>query len=160
MKALNQLIDEYTQQLQQGEIQAAYKGIIDFVGKLRAAFIKRFPLYDISSIYQGYMDMTYFSLSSNQLKDRGLKIAVVYLHESGAFEVWLSARNREIAKRYESILRSNISDNISTFHDESNQDAIIEYILTSAPNFDDQAMLIDSLEHGVYSFITAVAERL
>ncbi len=160
MKTLNQLINEYTLLLQKGEMQAAYKGILDFIGKLRTDFIKRFQAYDVSSIYQGYMDMTYFSLSTKQFKDRGLKIAVVYLHEKGTFEVWLSARNRELAKRYESILKSNISDNISAFHDGSNQDAIIECTLTSEPNFDDPAMLIESIEQGVEKFVAAVAGHL
>lgn len=159
MKTLNKLIDEYTFLLQQGEMQAAYKGIMEFVGKLRAEFIKRFPLYEVSGIYQGYMDMTYFSLFSKQLKDRGLKIAIVYLHEKKAFEVWLSARNREISKIYESVLGS-ISDSIPAFHDASNPDAIVEYILTSEPDFNNQAMLIDFIEQGVKRFIDAVAEKL
>ncbi len=159
MKTLNKLIDEYTFLLQQGEMQPAYKGIMEFVGKLRAEFIKRFPLYEVSGIYQGYMDMTYFSLFSKQLKDRGLKIAIVYLHEKKAFEVWLSARNREISKIYESVLGS-ISDSIPAFHDASNPDAIVEYILTSEPDFNNQAMLIDFIEQGVKRFIDAVAEKL
>ena len=104
MKTLNELIEEYTHHLQQGEIQIAYKGILEFLGKLRAEFIKKYPHYDVSSIYQGYMDMSYFSLNTKSLKDKGLKIAIVYLHDKGDFEVWLSARNRDIAKSYVSLL--------------------------------------------------------
>ena len=63
MKTLNELIAEYTHHLQQGEIQIAYKGILEFIGKLRAEFIKKHPHYDVGGIYQGYMDMSYFSLS-------------------------------------------------------------------------------------------------
>ncbi len=33
MKTLNELIEEYTHHLQQGEIQIAYKGILEFLGK-------------------------------------------------------------------------------------------------------------------------------
>ena len=116
MKSLNELIEEYTQYLQQGEMQIAYKGILEFLGKLRAEFIKKHPDYDVSSVYQGYMDMSYFSLSTKSLKDKGLKIAIVYLHEKGGFEVWLSARNRDIAKNYVSLLNSNISGDIKVFH--------------------------------------------
>ncbi len=81
MKTLNELIEAYTHHLHQGEIQVAYKGIMDFFGKLRAELIKKYPYYDVSSIYQGYMDMSYFSLTTKPLKDKGLKIAIVYLHE-------------------------------------------------------------------------------
>ncbi|MBT2571470.1 hypothetical protein [Planococcus sp. ISL-110] len=112
MKNLNQLVYEYTSQLQHGELQAAYKGILQFIGKLRTELIKKYPHDNISGIYQGYLDMTYFSLTPEPLKNKGLKIAIVYLHEKGAFEVWLSARNREITKEYESLIRNNISDDM------------------------------------------------
>lgn len=160
LKTLNQLINEYTSQLQDGEIQVAYKGILEFIGKLRVDFIKKYPHYKIGSIYQGYMDMTYFSLMTEPLKEKGLKIAIVYLHEKGAFEVWLSARNRGTAKKYESLIRSNISEDIIVFHDDANPDAIIECTLTSSPNFEDQDLLTDSIEQGVKKFVTAISLHL
>ncbi len=159
MKTLNELIEGYTHHLQQGEIQIAYKGILEFLGKLRAEFIKNHPHYGVSSIYQGYMDMSYFSLSTRSLKDRGLKIAIVYLHEKGHFEVWLSARNRDIAKSYASILNSNISGDVNLFHDINNPDAIIECILTPEPDFEDQASLIDTIDKGVKKFVSTIIDR-
>lgn len=86
-KTLNELIKGYTHHVQEGEIQIAYKGIFEFLNRLRTTFIKKYPPYDVSSIYQGYMDMSYFSLSTKSLKDKGLKITIVYLHEKGVFEV-------------------------------------------------------------------------
>lgn len=100
--------------------------------------------------------MSYFSLNTKSLKDKGLKIAIVYLHEKGDFEVWLSARNRDIAKSYASILNSNISDNVNIFHDINNPDAIIECILTPTPNFEDQSSLIDTINQGVEKFVTTI----
>ena len=160
MKTLSELIEEYTHHLQQGEMQIAYKGILEFFGKLRTAFIKKHPQYDVSSIYQGYLDMSYFSLSTKSLKDKGLKIAIVYLHEKGDFEVWLSARNRDIAENYASIRNSNISGDIKVFHDMNNPDAIIECILTSRPDFDDQSSLIDTIDDGIEKFVTAIIDFL
>ena len=160
MKTLNELIAEYTHHLQQGEIQIAYKGILEFIGKLRAEFIKKHPHYDVGGIYQGYMDMSYFSLSTKSLKNKGLKIAVVYLHEKGAFEAWLSARNRDIAKGYTSILNSNIAGDINLFHDNSNPDAIIECILTLTPSFEDQSLLIETIEQAVEKFVKTISDRL
>lgn len=160
MKTLNELISDYTCHLQQGEIQLAYKGVLEFIGKLRADFIKKYPHYDISSIYQGYMDMSYFSLTTKPLKDKGLKIAIVYLHERGHFEVWLSARNREISELYGSVFRGKNYDEITVFHDDNNQDAIIEYTLTSSPNFDEQVLLIDTIEQEAELFIIAVSKLL
>jgi len=160
MKTLNELIEGYTNHLKQGEIQIAYKGIFEFLGRLRAEFIKNHPEYDVSSIYQGYMDMSYFALSTIALKAKGLKIAIVYLHEKGDFEVWLSARNRAIAKEYASILTRNFLDDTNVFHDSNNPDAIIECLLTAKPNFDDQSALIETIDQGVEKFVTTIIERL
>jgi len=159
MKTLNKLIEEYTKQLRLGEIQIAYKGILVFMGKLRADFIKEYPHYDVSNIYQGYLDMSYFSLSTKSLKDNGLKIAIVYLHEKGSFEVWLSARNRDIARTHQSILDS-LSAEINVFHDSNNQDAIAECVLTRTPDFEDPAQLITTIEQGVEKFVAAISKHL
>lgn len=159
MKTLNKRIAEYTRQLQLGEIQIAYKEILAFMGKLRTVFIKKYPHYDVSNIYQGYLDMSYFSLSTKPLKDLGLKIAIVYLHEKGTFEVWLSARNRDIARTQQSTF-DRLSDEINVFHDKNNQDAIIEYVLTCTPDFEDQALLINTIDQGVEKFISAIIKRI
>ncbi len=156
MKSLNQLICGYTDLLKRGELQLAYKGILEFMGKLRADFIKKYPQFDVSGIYQGYMDMSYFALSTKLFKDKGLKIAVVYLHDKGSFEVWLSARNREISKSLESLVGSIILDGFTVFHDDTNLDAVIECKLTASPDFDKQAELINIIELGVEKFVTAV----
>ena len=160
MKTLNEQIKEYTHYLQQSKMQIAYKGILEFLGKSRAEFIKNYPHYDVSSIYQGYMDMSYFSLSTKSLKDKGLKIAIVYLHEKGDFEVWLSARNRDIAKIYVSTLNTAISGNADVFHDTDNPDAIIECILTTTPDFEDQSSLIDTIDKGVEKFVMTIIDRI
>lgn len=159
-KSLNQRIDEYTNQLQEGEIHIAYKGIILLIGKMRADFIKKYPDYDISAMYQGYMDMTFFSLSTKELKGKGLKIAIVYLHKKKTFEVWLSARNRDIASNYEAILSAKLPIGNNIFHDIYNQDAIIESIITSTPNFDGQDELISVVQQGVENFLKIVTISL
>ena len=160
MKTLNQFILDYTDNLKHGEIQIAYKGILEFIGILRADLAKKRPDYEMGSVYQGYMDMSYFAISTKLLKEKGLKIAVVYLHEKRTFEVWLSARNREISKFYKSMFFSTSLNNIAFFHDDNNQDAIIECTLTASPNFEDQISLLDIIDHGVMNFITYVANQL
>jgi len=155
MKNLNQLINNYTQVLCQGEIRIAYREIMEFIGKLRADFIKKYSNYNVSGIYQGYMDMSFFSMTSDFLKEKGLKIVIVYLHEKGCFEAWISARNREIAKNYVSERLPNTLDEITLFHDPDNQDAIIESTLVSVPDFENQELLTEMIEQGVEAFIKA-----
>lgn len=160
MKNLNRLISDYMCQLQQGELQIAYKGILDFLGKLRSEFVRKYPDYEIRSTYPGYMDMSYFSVNTKSLKDAGLKIAIVYLHEKGDFEVWLSARNREIAKRYAPVMNDMLANDTNMFHDVNNLDAIVEYALLKEPDFEDPTLLIDTIDQGVSKFVSAIADRL
>lgn len=52
MKSLNQRIDEYTDLVRKGEVQGAYRGIIEFMGQLREAFMTR-AIEVGGSLYQG-----------------------------------------------------------------------------------------------------------
>lgn len=155
MKSLGQLIADYTTQLQQGALQTAYKGIFDYLGRLRSELAAKYPDYEVgNSIYQGYMDMSYFSLNTKQLKEKGLKIAIVYIHTKGKFEIWLSARNREILKKYQTVFRGCQIN--GCFHDADNEDAVIEYTLAAEPDFDNQLKLSETICEGTEKFLSAV----
>lgn len=158
MNTLNQQISEYTALLQQGEIQQAYRGILEFMGKLRANFIKQYPQYEISGLYQGYMDMSYFSIFTKSLKEKGLKIALVYWHEKNQFEVWLSARNRVLTRQYEAVLHETPLQGIPTFHDVTNLDAIVENVLAVTPDFEEPDTLVSTLEQGTKRFMEAISK--
>jgi hypothetical protein len=94
MKAFQENMKEYKKQLKKGAIQAAYKGLLDYIMRLRTYFEKKYPDHFVSgSIYYGYMDMTYFSFISKSLKQRKLKPAIVFVHNTFRFEVWLTASN-------------------------------------------------------------------
>ena len=71
---MNQLVDEYTSHLQLRNIQVAYKGILQFIGKVRANLIKKYPNDPISRIYPDYLDMMYFSLTKEPFPKRLLKL--------------------------------------------------------------------------------------
>jgi hypothetical protein len=157
MKTLDQLINGYTELLRQGELQPAYKGILDYLGGLKSDFTCKYTEYEIGgSLYQGYMDMSYFSIITKPLKEKGLKIAVVYLHQKRAFEVWLSARNREILKKYKNVLNDKMFEGMSVFHDADNEDATVECTLTSEPDFDNKTALTKIIEEGAEKFISAI----
>ncbi|MFZ2378621.1 MAG: hypothetical protein WAW74_04525 [Trichococcus flocculiformis] len=88
MESINECVKEYASQLSKGHIQKAYKGILTFMSELRSYLGNKYPDYTVGSLYFGYMDMTYFAFTPADLKNKKLKIAVVYLHEKGVFEVW------------------------------------------------------------------------
>ena len=104
MNTLDKDIQVLRKHLSDGSVQRAYRGIITYMSRLRKVFAAHKGERSISGLYQGYFDMTYFALFSDALKERGLKLAVVFNYETFGFEVWLTARNRKIQRQYWELL--------------------------------------------------------
>jgi hypothetical protein len=96
MKSFNDSVIEYKKQLEKGDIQIAYRGLLEYMMGLKNFFKNRYPDFSVpSSLYQGYMDMTYFALFPEDLKRRKLKIAIVLIHDKMKLEIWLSGINNK-----------------------------------------------------------------
>lgn len=159
MEAFNEAMKEYKHQLEKGAIQTAYRGLMEYMGSLRVYFKTRYPDYSVpGSIYYGYMDMTYFSLVPESLKARGLKIAVVFLHEACRFEVWLSGYNRQIQAEHWEAIKVSGWDKYRLVQDPKGSDAILEHVLTSEPDFNDLPALTSLLENKTIRFIGDIEE--
>jgi hypothetical protein len=147
-------IQEYHEQLKKGAIQRAYRGLMEFMLALRSSFGKKYSQYSVpGSLYTGYMDMTYFSIVPETLKQHGLKIAVVFLHEDFRFEVWLSGYNRQIQEKYWKVIKENGFSQYPLVAEIKGSDAILAHMLVEDPNFDDLPTLTSRIETGVISFI-------
>ena len=151
MESLRESIIEYKKQMEKGIIQKAYRGIMDYVLQLRTHISKKYPEYSVGNIYYGYMDMTYFPLFPKILKSRKLKIAIVFIHDTCRFEVWLSGNNRQIQKRYGELIRDNNWDKYRM--DPNNADSIIENTLEANPDFSDPDALTKKIETSTLLFI-------
>jgi hypothetical protein len=160
MESINKYIMEYTAQLSKGQIQKAYKGIMIFMSELRSYLESGYPDYTAGSLYLGYMDMTYFAFTPTDLKNKKLKIAVVYMHEKGAFEVWLAGNNRKIQAEYIALLSNG---NISKYNVSQvipGVDSIIESILVEKPDFDHPEALKKQIEKKTMEFIRDITSIL
>lgn len=161
MNSFSEAMDEYKKQLKRGYIQVAYKGLMEFFRDLRATFKRGYPAFSMSSsIYYGYMDMTYFSIVPEFLKRRKLKIALVFIHEPFRFEVWLSGMNRKVQAKYWNVLKE---IDLGEYHLASNPgtvDYVIGAVLVDKPDFRDLGTLIEQIERGVLEFTEDVEEFL
>lgn len=100
-KTLNEVIKEYKVQLEIGVIQKAYRGLMEYIMSLRNHFTNNYPdNFVVGHVYVGYMDITYFPFTPESLKNRKLKIAVVFNHTACRFEVWLSGQNKQVQEKY------------------------------------------------------------
>lgn len=161
MESLQELMIEYRNQLEKGSIQKAYKGLMDFFGELKSHFNKKHPEFSTAgSLYFGYMDMTYFALFPETLKQRGLKIAIVFLHEQFRFEVWLAGVNKQVQGKYWKLFKENDWEKYPTVSSLEGADSIVESILVEDPNFNDPEALTRQIENGILKFIQEIENFL
>jgi hypothetical protein len=160
MASFPESMNEYRKQLEHGAIQQAYKGLMEYVMDLRTYFKNKYPDYVVSGIYYGYMDMTYFSILPKSLKDRDLKIAVVFLYDTFRFEVWLSGKNKQVLSKYWKVLKKGNWGKYKIVEPVKGVDSIAEYILVDDPDFNDMDDLTKQIDKGTLEFIKDVESFL
>lgn len=161
MNTLNDSVVEYKKQLAKGDIQIAYKGLLEYMSGLKNFFKNKYPEFSVSgNIYQGYMDMTYFALFPEDLKKRKLKIAIVLIHEKMKFEIWLSGINKQIQTKYYYHFKSKKPGNYYLPPSLRGADSIIEYTLEDNPDFNDPESLTKHIESGALKFISDIKELI
>jgi hypothetical protein len=106
------------------------------------------------------MDMTYFSFSPKSLKERNLKVAIVFIHETFSFEVWLSGYNRNVQKQYWELFRESGWNKYRIVPQDKGVDSILEHTLVENPDFSDTDKLTAEIEKGVLEFIADIEEFL
>jgi len=153
MESFPEYMQEYRKQLDRGYIQEAYRGLMKYIMDLRVYFKKRYPEYFVSGIYYGYMDMTYFSFSPGSLKNRKLKIAIVFVHETFRFEVWLAGSNKKVQSRYWELIKVGNWDEYHIPSTTLGVDSIMEHVLIDDPDFSDLNSLTQQIETGTLKFI-------
>ena len=160
MESLNNHILEYQMHLGKGQIQKAYRGIMAIMSGLIKYLKSRRPDFIAGSIYFGYMDMTYFPFTPAVLKARKLKIAIVYLHEEGRFEIWLSGSNRKIQAEYIKLLQLKTSGKYNVSVVMPGVDSIIESVLVEKPDFDNPEELKKLIEAKIIEFANDIIRLL
>lgn len=160
MKSFQENMNEYRKQIEKGAIQKAYQGLMEYMMGLKTHF-RKYPDYSVSgNIYYGYMDMTYFAVFPESLKDRGLKIAIVFLHDKFRFEVWLSGKNKQVLTTYWQLLKESEWDKYLIVSPVKGVDSVVEHILVKNPDFSDLGALTKQIEQGTSKFIQDIERFL
>ena len=99
------LLDTYRQLVQTTSLADSYGEFVRLFRFLWVQMEKEMPQFQFQgNIVENAMDYSYFQFTSQELKSRGLKIAVVFLHRQFRLEVWLSGVNRSSQKRWFPVL--------------------------------------------------------
>jgi hypothetical protein len=152
---------EYKKQMEIGDIREAYRGLMEYLMGLRAYFSNKYPDHIVSgNLYNGYMDMTYFSFSPASLKLKKLKVAIVFIHDKFRFEVWLSAYDKHVQTKYWKLAKESNWNKYNIPPATKGYDSIIEHILVENPDFSDLDKLITQIESETLKFIKNVENFL
>lgn len=161
MNSLQENMIEYRKQLEKGAIQAAYRGLMQYMLSLKNHFTSQHTDFSVpGSLYYGYMDLTYFSVVPGSLKDRELKIAIVFVHEPFRFEAWLSGRNQQVLAKYWQIFTASGWDKYPIAPQGKWADSILEHILVKNPDFSDLDALTRQIDQGTMQFIQDIERFL
>lgn len=156
MHSIREDMDEFRGQLRNGSIRKAYCALLSYMMGLRTHFQKKYPSYAISGLYQGYMDMTYFAIVPPSLKQRGLKIAIVFNYEAFRFEAWLAGSNRKVQQKYWELVKNSRWNEYRVVTPAKGIDSIVECNLAEDIDFDDLDSLTASIEENTAEFVDRI----
>ncbi len=161
MESLRECVDEYRRQVQKGAVPKAYRAILDYIMSLRTHFADSYPDHFVSgSVYQGYMDMTYFAVVPQALKRRSLKVAVVFVHPTCRFEVWLAGYNKRAQEKYWQLIGQSQWHKYQRVETTQGADSILEHVLVETPDFSKPSALTRQIESGTVRFIKDIDDFL
>ena len=157
MASFHESMNEYRRQLEKGAIQEAYRGLMEYIMALRTHLGNKHPDFFVSgSIYYGYMDMTYFSFFPESFKQRKLKVAIVFIHDTFRFEVWLAGYNKQVQSEYWRLFKESDWNKYHIVSTTKGVDSIVECILVDSPDFSDLDTLTEQIERATLRFIEDV----
>jgi hypothetical protein len=160
MESIKKDMQEFSRQLEKGSIQRAYRALIAYMMGLRKHFKNNLAGYTVSGLYQGFMDMTYFALFPPALKQRNLKVAIVFNYKAFRFEAWLAGGNREIQRQYWELFKDSQWPKYRVVRPAKGIDSILECDLVTDFDLDDPDDLTGSIEKDVAVFIEDIERFL
>lgn len=144
MKDLNTYVEIYKEQLDKGDIQNAYAGLVKYMTRLGTILSKDLSdKYSFGGLLQGYMDYTYIYYSNDFLKNRKLKMGLVLNHTEMRFEIWLLGQTIPVQKKYWQHFKDTKWNKDRV---EMPQYSIAEVVLVESPDFNDLDALTKQIE--------------
>jgi hypothetical protein len=160
MQSIQEDMEELRKQIVNGSVQRAYRTLLSYMMGLRTHFANKYGDAAVSALYQGYMDMTYFALFPASLRERDLKIAIVFNYDTFRFEAWLSGRNRKIQRQYWEAFKDSRWDEYRVVAPAGGIDSILECDLARDFDLGDPEGLTARIEKITAAFIKDIEKFL
>ena len=142
----SKLLSEYEELLRTTNLVVCYQEFIKLFRYIRVEMEKSMPEYKFQgNVTENGMDYSYFLFTNHQLKEKGLKIAIVFVHKEFQFEVWLSGFNRKYqCKYYEQLKGERVPFELTD--DSTRKDYILRVVLDKTIDISDGSHLINQIK--------------
>ena len=141
------LLSEYKELLQTTNLRKGYQEFIKLFRYIRVSLEKNMPEYKFQvNIVENGMDYSYFLFTNESLKEKGLKLAIVFVHSNFQFEVWLSGYNRNYQLKYYDLLKGkNIPFQLTD--NPARKDYILRVVLEENVDISDADLLTERIQN-------------
>ena len=154
-------LELYREEVKKGQIPSVYRGILDFIRKLRVYLSNEYPLdFVAGGVYQGYMDLSFFTFTPRSLKKLKLKCAIAFNHIDFRFEIWLVGNNRKVQMRYWNIFAGSDWDMYYVPEELGKEFSIVEHVLVENPDFFHSQALMETIDSEALQFIRDIERVL
>lgn len=153
MDTLNKQIAQYRQQLQNGNLKAAYQGIMKYFDSLRLHLKSKHPDYFISDVHYGLMDYTYLYFFPKSLQRQKLKVVLLFSHDTFKLEILLAGYNRTAQAKYWKLFKQNGLNKYNLSNTATEPDRFLDYTITQNPDFSNPNALTEQIESATMNFI-------
>ena len=140
---MNEYIEAYKKQLEQGDIRIAYEHLRTYVMALKTYCAHHFAdQYSFGNVNPGYMDYTYYYFFDEYLRSKKLRFGLVLNHREMRFELWLLGQNAQLQATYWELLKNTKwNEGLTTMP----QYPVLEVVLVDDPDFDHQDALTQEI---------------
>ena len=138
-----------------------YHQLISYMKELRTFFDKEYDTYfKLGSIYQGNLDFSYFSLTTEELKKQRLKFVIILNHKMMVFSICLSGQNKSIRKKYWQMFRESDWNKYHLAESIEDSLSIIDQTIVEEPDFSNKRNLTELIEKKSLKFIDEIKDIL
>ncbi len=138
-----------------------YHQLIDYLKELKAFFHKEYGTYfKLGNIYQGNPNFSYFSLTTEELKNQKLKFVIILNHKTLCFSICLSGQNKSIRKKYWQMFRESDWNKYHLAESINDSLSIIDQTIIEEPDFSNKRNLTKQIEKESLKFINEVKDIL
>lgn len=151
-------IFHFQEELQKGDILHAYRTLTQFMTDLRTTLVQELSEeYSFATLQRGFLDLTYFYFTNDELKRRKLKLSVVLNQIDMRFELWLLGNTKAVQKEYWEKLRQ---VNCFESRQEMHQYYIGSAILDATPEFANRDRLITNLKESIETSSSVILDTI